>query len=85
MSSARLATYGLLAAAVASGWGGAANAAEKPVSGGILNFVVGSTPPSYDAHFEQTFGVVHPIGREGLEFAICPTRGRHGRLGSLDR
>ncbi|MPY74039.1 MAG: ABC transporter substrate-binding protein [Alphaproteobacteria bacterium] len=62
MSSSRLATYGLLAAAVVSGWGGAANAAEKPVSGGILNFVVGSNPPSYDAHFEQTFGVVHPIG-----------------------
>jgi peptide/nickel transport system substrate-binding protein len=62
MSIKRLATYGVLSAAVAAGWGGAANAAEKPVSGGILNFVVASNPPSYDAHMEQTFGVVHPIG-----------------------
>ena len=62
MSITRLAIYGLLSAAVASGWGGAANAAEKPVSGGILTFVVASNPPSYDAHVEQTFGVVHPIG-----------------------
>ena len=61
MSLTRLATYGLLAAAVASGWGGAAIAAEKPVSGGILTFVVASNPPSYDAHIEQTFGVIHPI------------------------
>jgi peptide/nickel transport system substrate-binding protein len=62
MSITRLTTYGLLSAAIASGWGGAANAAEKPVSGGILTFVVASNPPSYDAHMEQTFGVVHPIG-----------------------
>jgi peptide/nickel transport system substrate-binding protein len=43
--------------------GGAATAlAETPVRGGMLDFVVGSTAPSYDAHQETTFGVVHPIG-----------------------
>jgi peptide/nickel transport system substrate-binding protein len=62
MSFTRLATYAFVGAAVASGWAGAANAEEKPISGGILNFVVASTAPSYDAHIEQTFGVVHPIG-----------------------
>ena len=34
-------------------------AAQK--SGGTLNFVVGSKIPSYDAHVETTFGVVHPM------------------------
>jgi peptide/nickel transport system substrate-binding protein len=45
-------------------YGGAAFTAnaETPVRGGILDFVVGSTIPSYDAHQETTFGVVHPIG-----------------------
>jgi peptide/nickel transport system substrate-binding protein len=62
MSYRRMATHAFVTAAVACGWGGAALAADKPVSGGILTFVVASTAPSYDAHFEQTFGVVHPIG-----------------------
>ena len=45
-------------------YGGAALTAnaETPVRGGVLDFVVGSTIPSYDAHQETTFGVVHPIG-----------------------
>lgn len=34
-------------------------AAQK--SGGTLNFVVGSKIPSYDAHVETTFGMIHPI------------------------
>ena len=38
-----------------------AAAAETPVRGGILDFVVGSTVPSYDGHRESTFGVIHPI------------------------
>jgi len=50
----------LLAAAVAAG-PLMAHAAEKPVHGGILNFVVGSTVPSYDGHRESTFGMIHPI------------------------
>jgi peptide/nickel transport system substrate-binding protein len=53
--------YGTLGAAVALGLASAANAAEKPVYGGILNFVVGSKIPSYDAHQETTFGMIHPI------------------------
>ncbi len=35
--------------------------AETPKRGGILNFVVGSKIPSYDAHQEVTFGMIHPI------------------------
>lgn len=36
-------------------------AAEKPVSGGVLDFVVGSKIPSYDGHRESTFGMMQPI------------------------
>lgn len=36
-------------------------AAETPKKGGILKFVVGSQIPSYDAHMESTFGMIHPI------------------------
>jgi peptide/nickel transport system substrate-binding protein len=35
--------------------------AQTPKSGGTLNFVVGSKIPSYDAHIETTFGMIHPI------------------------
>ena len=38
-----------------------ASAAETPVRGGILNYVVGSKIPSYDAHQETTYGMIHPI------------------------
>ena len=38
-----------------------AAAQEKPRYGGTLDFVVPSEPPSYDAHAEETFGVIHPI------------------------
>src|SRR5437667_489032 len=36
-------------------------AQDKPHSGGELVFVVPSEPPSYDAHQEETFGVIHPM------------------------
>jgi peptide/nickel transport system substrate-binding protein len=36
-------------------------AQEKPRSGGELVFVVPSEPPSYDAHQEETFGLIHPM------------------------
>jgi peptide/nickel transport system substrate-binding protein len=36
-------------------------AQEKPRPGGELVFVVPSEPPSYDAHQEETFGVIHPM------------------------
>ena len=42
-------------------WAGGAAAAETPKRGGILKFVVGSKIPSYDAHMESTFGMIHPI------------------------
>ena len=35
--------------------------AQTPRTGGELVFVVPSEPPSYDAHQEETFGVIHPI------------------------
>ncbi len=38
-----------------------ASAQEKPRSGGELVFVVPSEPPAYDAHQEETFGVIHPM------------------------
>jgi len=38
-----------------------AGAQDKPRAGGELVFVVPSEPPSYDAHQEETFGVIHPM------------------------
>ncbi|MBI3637724.1 MAG: ABC transporter substrate-binding protein, partial [Candidatus Rokubacteria bacterium] len=38
-----------------------AAAQEKPRTGGELIFAVPSEPPSYDAHEEETFGVIHPM------------------------
>jgi peptide/nickel transport system substrate-binding protein len=49
-----------LGAGVALGLGFSA-AAETPVKGGVLQFVVGSKIPSYDGHQETTFGMIHPI------------------------
>ncbi len=52
----------MLALAFATALGlGAALAAETPVRGGVLKFVVGSKIPSYDGHIESTFGMIHPI------------------------
>src|SRR6266480_3266340 len=34
--------------------------AQAPRSGGELVFVVGSESPTYDAHREETFGLIHP-------------------------
>src|SRR4026209_1685415 len=42
-------------------WPLSAVAQDKPRSGGELLYVVPSEPPSYDAHAEETFGVIHPI------------------------
>jgi peptide/nickel transport system substrate-binding protein len=50
----------LLGVSLAAG-GAVPAGAETPVRGGILNYVVGSKIPSYDAHQETTFGMVHPI------------------------
>jgi peptide/nickel transport system substrate-binding protein len=53
--------YGTLGAAVALGLSFPAAAEETPVRGGVLSFVVGSKIPSFDAHQETTFGMIHPI------------------------
>ena len=57
----RLLLSGTLAVSAALAAASAAGAAETPVRGGELNFVVGSTIPSYDGHQETTFGMIHPI------------------------
>ncbi len=36
-------------------------AAQQPRYGGTLNFIVSAEPPSFDAHRETTFAVLHPI------------------------
>src|SRR5947207_8785853 len=51
----------LLATAVLIGAAVPAAAQEKPRYSGELVFVVPSSPPSYDAHREETFGTIHPI------------------------
>ena len=40
---------------------GSAEAEDKPRHGGELIFAVPSEPPSYDAHQEETFGLIHPM------------------------
>src|SRR5882762_6031796 len=40
--------------------GPAAPAQERPRAGGELLFVVAAEPPSFDAHREETFGMLHP-------------------------
>src|SRR5215471_4308957 len=53
-------TIGLLAvcALIVPGF---VTAQVKPRYGGELIFVVPSEPPSYDAHQEETFGIIHPM------------------------
>jgi peptide/nickel transport system substrate-binding protein len=48
----------VLAAALALS--GPATAQDKPRTGGELIFVVPAEPPSFDAHREETFGMLHP-------------------------
>ena len=47
-------------AAVTLGAGASTWAQEKPRLGGELVFVVPAEPPSFDAHREETFGMLHP-------------------------
>lgn len=57
-----LKTGALFGVGLAIGLGASgASLAATPKSGGVLNFVVPSNPPSYDAHQETTFGVIHPL------------------------
>src|SRR5213593_4749719 len=52
---------GLLTVILAATLAVPAAAQEKPRYGGELIFAVPSEPPSYDAHREETFGVIHPL------------------------
>jgi len=57
-----LKTVAAIGAGAAIGLGAmGASLAATPKSGGVLDFVVPSNPPSYDAHQETTFGVIHPL------------------------
>src|SRR5438309_1995695 len=51
----------LVAGLVAMTLAGSAGAQDTPRFGGELIFAVPSEMPSYDAHRESTFGVVHPM------------------------
>src|SRR5215467_11044325 len=53
--------YSLVVAILAAALATPAAAQDKPRYGGELLFVVPSEPPSYDAHREETFGVIHPV------------------------
>ena len=59
LNAGRIAIGLLLAAALAVPAPSAAQ--DKPRAGGELIFPVPSEPPSYDAHEEETFGVIHPL------------------------
>ncbi len=41
--------------------GGAWAAEDKPQYGGTLIYAVADAPPSFDAHRESTYGVIHPV------------------------
>src|SRR6266850_82361 len=55
-----LTILGCLVSAFSLGAPAAAVAQEQPRSGGELVFVVAAEPPSFDAHREETFGMLHP-------------------------
>jgi peptide/nickel transport system substrate-binding protein len=57
----RINTLFMLAVALVMAVVWPAMAQDKPRSGGELIFAVPSEPPSYDAHQEETFGVIHPV------------------------
>jgi peptide/nickel transport system substrate-binding protein len=51
----------LLIGALALGAFSYPTTAQQPRRGGVLNFVVSAEPPSFDAHRETTFALIHPI------------------------
>ena len=61
LTNLRFALPLLASAALTLGTPMAAHADGHAKAGGTLNFVVGSKIPSYDAHVETTFGMIHPI------------------------
>jgi peptide/nickel transport system substrate-binding protein len=62
MKNIRLKAACALIAGIAIGMGTAFSAgAVTPKHGGILKFVVPDEPPSFDAHRETTFALIHPL------------------------
>lgn len=61
IGKARAWTTLLISAVTISTCFSATASAKQPTRGGILKFVVGSKIPSYDAHQEVSFGMLHPI------------------------
>ncbi len=51
----------ILAALVVGAASTGLSAPPPPRRGGVLNFIVSAEPPSFDAHRETTFAVIHPI------------------------
>ncbi len=51
---------GLVAVALLVGLLPSATPAQQPKRGGTLTFVVSAEPPSFDAHREATFALIHP-------------------------
>src|SRR5687767_11895621 len=49
-----------IALAITLGLCGPAAAQDKPRAGGELVFIVAAEPPSFDAHREETFAMLHP-------------------------
>jgi peptide/nickel transport system substrate-binding protein len=76
MSRALAVIVTLLLVVVAAGGG-----QGQPRAGGELVFVVASEPPSYDAHREETFGLIHPLAPfYSLLLRIDPTDPKAQRI-----
>jgi peptide/nickel transport system substrate-binding protein len=52
------------------------SAQDKPRPGGELIFVVPAEPPSFDAHREETFGMLHPGAPHAQPLPQQPARHR---------
>lgn len=57
----RVWSVALLAGVLAVGLISYPTTAQQPRSGGTLSYVVSAEPPSFDAHRETTFAMLHPI------------------------
>ncbi len=57
----RVLSIALLAGVLVVGLMSYPTTAQQPRSGGVLNYIVEGEPPSFDAHREETFAMLHPI------------------------
>src|SRR3989337_3902269 len=60
MRQLRIFVVVVLAGALVFGLTSAPTVAQQPRRGGTLNFIVSAAPPSFDAHREATFALIHP-------------------------